>query len=42
MNEEDDGSFNIERCDACSILLDDTDGANAMVLICNIGAIDWP
>jgi hypothetical protein len=42
MNEEDDGSFNIERCDECDTLLDDMDAANAMVLLARITNVEFP
>lgn len=42
MNEEDDASFNIERCDTCRAFRDDTDAARAMVLRCCIRGVEWP
>lgn len=41
MNENDDGSFNIERCDTCARFRDDHEGALAMIARCNIRDVDW-
>lgn len=44
MNEENDTSFNIERCDACALVLDDTAAAELMAATIGIlpDAIEWP
>ncbi len=42
MNEESDGSFNIERCDTCRTVRDDTDAARDVVLRCCIRGVEWP
>lgn len=41
MNEEADGSFNVESCDACRALDDDLAAAEAMVARCGILAVEW-
>lgn len=41
MNEDDDASFNIERCDTCALFGDDADAAKAMVERCNIRGVEW-
>lgn len=41
MNEEDDGSFNIERCDTCRTVRDDSDAARDVVVRCCIRGVDW-
>ena len=42
MNEESDGSFNIERCDTCRTVRDDTDAARDVVVRCCIRGVEWP
>jgi len=42
MNEHDDASFNIERCDGCAVYDDDTSAAEAMAAACRCGRIEWP
>ena len=42
MNEAEDRSFNIERCDTCALFVGDTDAAEAMTTACQVGAIEWP
>lgn len=41
MNEHDDASFNIERCDACALFRDDDEAATTVVTRCNIRDVDW-
>lgn len=41
MNEESDGSFNIERCDTCRTVRDDSDAARDVVVRCCIRGVDW-
>jgi hypothetical protein len=42
MNEENDASFNIERCDSCRAYGDDAEAARAMVERCKIRGVEWP
>ena len=42
MNEEGDGSFNIERCDECDALVDDTEAAEQMTGACGVSVQYWP
>lgn len=42
MNEDDDASFNIERCDCCAAYCDDLEAAAAMVARAKIRGIEWP
>lgn len=42
MNEESDGSFNIECCDTCRTVRDDTDAARDVVLRCRLRGVEWP
>lgn len=41
MNEDEDASFNIERCDTCAIYRNDREAATAMLARCNIRDVDW-
>ena len=41
MNEQDDGSFNIERCDTCGTVRDDSNAARDVVVRCCIRGVDW-
>lgn len=41
MNEECDGSFNIERCDTCRTVRNDSDAARDVVVRCCIRGVDW-
>lgn len=42
MNEENDGSFNVERCDTCRTVRDDMGAAKDVVLRCCIRGVEWP
>lgn len=44
MNEDDDASFNIERCDTCALVEDDLAAAELMVATVEIlpDSIEWP
>lgn len=41
MNEDDDASFNIERCDTCRTFSDDREAATTMISRCGVADVDW-